>query len=495
MSMQLFQEEEVKQLVQNREQRNLMRKNFLGFKLLYQAHYLTLPPADFHPELSRLFQDEKEQFLSIIGFRGSAKSSDGSVALPLFMALQQPERYPFIIIVNETIPAVAESIANIRKELEQNTLLREDYGDMSQGVSKLREWTKTSLVLGNGVKILGLSRGQRIRGRRHRQHRPSVVIVDDPEEMVKVEKKEYRDKTEKWIRGEVIPAMEETGGRLIVLGNILHTDAIMARLKNDPIFTHREYALFNGPEKWENCTWKGKYPTQEALDKQKAKVRYTAWSREYCLKVVPPEGQIIKPEWIQYYDEVPGPVYETDPRTKQQVLVSNPILSAGVGNDLAISKKETADYTTFVPGVMATHENRARIFILPQIVNERLNFQETIARGRTLYNAIRTRYAAPMFFTEDVAYQRAAVEMLAAAGIPVQGIKVGTDKRTRLLMIAPFIENGTVLFPKKGAEELIGQLLGFGIEEHDDISDGLVNLVLGVNSVSGMQPLDVIALG
>lgn len=471
-----------------------MRKPFLGFGVLYLPHYLTLPPADFHPELLSLFESYAIKFLSVIGFRGSAKSSFGSLGLPLWMALEHPELYPYIIIVNETRDVVIENIANIRKELEQNELLLRDYGDMSEGVSKQNEWTKTSIVLHNGVKIAGLSRGQRIRGRRHRQNRPAVVIIDDPEEIKKVEKKEYRDATEKWLRGEVIPAIEETKARLIVLGNILHTDAIMARLKNDPIFEHRDYALFKGEEKWENCTWKGKYRSQEALDAQKKKVRYTAWMREYLLKVIPPEGQVIKDEWIQYYDEVPEPVYATDPKTKKKTLLDNPILSAGVGNDLAISKKETADFTTFVAAVMALLEKRAHIFILPHPINQRLNFQETISTAKSQYASISNRYAAPMFFVEDVAYQKVATEMMRAAGIPANPVKVGTDKRTRLLLVAPFVEDGTVKFPRTGCEDLIAQLTGFGIEEHDDLVDAFVHLVLGINNQSGMQPLDVIQI-
>lgn len=463
--------------------------------MIYLPHYLKLPPADFHPELLGLLQDYSEKFVSIIGFRGSAKSSYASLALPLWMALEQPELYPFPIVVNETIPAVTETIANIRKELEENQLLREDYGDMSEGISKQREWTKTGLLLKNGVRVLGISRGQRIRGRRHRQNRPSVVIIDDPEESEKVEKKEYRDKTERWLRGEVIPAIEETNARLIVLGNILHTDAIMARLKNDPIFTHRDYPLFTGDgEIWANCTWKGKYPTQEALDSQKRKVRNTAWMREYRLKVIPPEGQLIKEEWIQFYDEIPAPEYEINPKTREKKLIHNPILSSGVGNDLAISKKHTADFTTFVGGVMALKDKRAHIFVLPNPVNQRLNFQETISAGKRVYEQMKAAYSAPLFFTEDVAYQKAAIEMLGAAGVPVRGTKVGTDKRARLLLAAPFIENGTVLFPRKGAEDLIAQLTGFGIEDHDDLADAFVYLVLGVNSASGMRPLDVVRI-
>jgi hypothetical protein len=45
---------------------------------------------------------------------------------------------------------------------------------------------------------------------------------------------------------------------------------------------------------------------------------------------------------------------------------------------------------------------------------------------------------------------------------------------------ARYIKNGAVKFPRKGCEELINQLLGFGVEKHDDLVDALVWLILGV---------------
>ncbi len=448
-------------------------------------HYLTLTPADFHPEFLSLLEDHLIQFLSIIGFRGSGKSSFGSVALPLWLALEESERCPFIILIAETRDQAVENIANLRKELEENEMLRTDYGDMSEGVSKQKEWTKTGILLKNGVRIIGLGRGQRIRGRRHRQHRPAIVIIDDPEELEKVEKKEYRDKTERWLRGNVIPAIEESKARLIVLGNILHTDAIMARLKNDSLFEHRDYSIFKGEEKWENCTWKGKYPTQASLDLQKRKVRDTAWKREYCLKIVPPEGQEVKEEWLQYYDAIPQRTL--NPKTKAEI---NPIIKSGVGEDLAISKAQTADFTTMVGGVLAKLvvtegddvrlEGVPKLYILPNPVNARLSFHETHGEMKRQNSSIQQIYCTPFFFVEDVGYQRAAIEMAQSMGLVTVPRKVGTDKRARLRAAATFIQNGTVLFPKKGCEDLISQMLGFGIEDHDDLVDGLVHLILGM---------------
>ena len=481
-----------------------LRRTLTGFKLSTLPHYLTLQPADFHEEMDQLLDDATLRFLSIIGFRGCGKSSAGTVALPLKIALIQPEEFPFIVLIAETRDAVIELIANIRHELEENALIKNDFGDMSEGVSKQKEWTKTAIILKNGVKILGLSRGQRIRGRRHREHRPSIVIVDDPEEIQKVDKKEYRDKTEKWLRGEVIPAIEESKARLIVMGNILHTDAIMARLRNDSLFTHREYPLFKDgdPERAELATWRGKYPTQAAIELKKKEVRHTAWMREYRLKVVAPEGQEVKEEWIQYYDELPHTLDIKD-ALGRIVKSVNPIARAGYGVDLAISKAQTADYTSMVGGISAEGiqidgdnarlDGNPKIYILPNPINERLSMHETIQRLRTIYEAMRT-IALPTFHIEDVGYQRAAIEEAQRHGLPAVPVRVGNDKRSRLRAAAIFIQNGTVLFPRVGAEDLIAQLCGFGIEEHDDLVDAFVHLVMGIRA-GGMSLPEVIVLG
>jgi len=474
------------EIIETKEGRLAVAETLIGFCLIYLPHYLQLTPADFHQDLIGLLDHDLIQFLSVIGFRGSAKSTFASLALPLQRALHT--RNKFIIVFSDTTDQAKLNVANLRHELEDNELLKTDYGDMSEGVSKQREWTKSSLLLKNGVRLMGRSRGQRIRGLRHREQRPDLVIVDDPEELEKVQKKEYRDKTERWLRSELIPAIEESKARLIVVGNVLHNDALMARLKADNLFEHREYAIFKDGDGWEHCTWKGKYPTQAALDKQRGKVGITAWLREYCLKVVPPEGQEVKEEWLLYYDKLPE--IKRDPETK--LVIFNPFHRSGVGVDLAISKKQTADFTAMVAGVITVEEGTSKLYILPRPTNAHLSFYETIQTFKSMNAAVGT-YALPMFFIEAVAYQIAAVQEALRHGIPAQEMRVGTDKRARLRAAALFIQDGTVLFPRKGAEDLITQLTGFGIEEHDDLTDAFVLLVLGLRS-EGMTKPEVIEL-
>jgi predicted phage terminase large subunit-like protein len=54
------------------------------------------------------------------------------------------------------------------------------------------------------------------------------------------------------------------------------------------------------------------------------------------------------------------------------------------------------------------------------------------------------------------------------------------DNRSRFRVAARYIKNGTVKFPRQECEELINQLLVFGVEKHDDLVDALARLILGV---------------
>lgn len=87
---------------------------------------------------------------------------------------------------------------------------------------------------------------------------------------------------------------------------------------------------------------------------------------------------------------------------------------------------------------------------------------------------------ANIFVVEDVQYQKAAIQEMERAMLAVVPMKPTHDKRSRLMVVAPYIKNGTVLFPRVGCEQLLAQLFNFGVEGHDDLVDALVYLILGL---------------
>lgn len=456
-------------LVDSYEWRQQMAQTLGGFELVYLSHHMELEPATFHAELTGYLQEPTERFLSVEGFRGSAKTTKSTLSLVLWAALEHPDLYPFIIVGSDTQLQAKTLIANIKEELENNAMIRNDYGD--QTTDNENEWQKTDMTLKNGVRILARSRGQKVRGLKHRQHRIKLFIVDDPEDAEWARTKENRDKTERWLRQEVLPAIDERSGRCIVIGNLVHKDCLMARLENDPIFHSLRYALIDAHGR---CTWPAKYPTKESLDRQRALAGNIGWQREYLLRVVAEEGAEVLDEWIQYYTDQPDDFEIT-----------------GTGVDLAISKKETADSTAMVTGRLARNDDgNPRIYIQAYPVNDHLNFRETINAAKEIHFQYEGNV---LFFVEKVAYQAAAIEELEREMLAVQAVTPGTDKRARLRTIAPYIQNGTVQFAREGCEDLVLQLTGFGVEAHDDLVDAFVYVVRGLVE-SGMDRPEVITL-
>jgi predicted phage terminase large subunit-like protein len=150
-----------------------------------------------------------------------------------------------------------------------------------------------------------------------------------------------------------------------------------------------------------------------------------------------------------------------------------------IGVDLAISEKETADYTSMVSGRIIGEGSKTEIYILPNIINKKMTFPETIKTCKSLYMSFMGDSRNATFIIEDVAYQKALPQQLKTEGVlDVKSSRPMTDKRSRLALTTHLIQTGRILFPRHGAEELINQIVNFGVEKHDDLADAFSILIL-----------------
>src|ERR1700733_8357256 len=201
------------------ELRRAAAQTLKGFCATYLAHHFPQTPSDFFDEMSGALQDHETKRLEIIGFRGCAKSTMASLALVIWCALEHPDKYPFIIMLADTRGQASINAASVQHELRNNDLILRDYGHLKYKriddprpeptLESDEDWQTMNCVLDNGVRILSRSRGQKIRGLKHRQHRPSLVIADDVEDLDWVRTQENRDKSNRWFRGTVLGGVEE----------------------------------------------------------------------------------------------------------------------------------------------------------------------------------------------------------------------------------------------------------------------------------------------
>lgn len=450
--------------------REICRKSHFWFFHVYLSQYVKYPTADFQKEMIRITEDQMVRNNVIVAFRGSAKSTIMTLSYPIWAILGVQQK-KCVLILSQTQTQAKLHLTNIRRELEANEILGKDLGPFREETD---EWGSTSLVIPRyNARIIAASSEQSIRGIRHGAHRPDLIICDDVEDLTSVKTKEGRDKTFNWLMGDVIPCGDRDT-KVIVIGNLLHEDSTLMRFKraieeNEIDGLVRQFPLV---DETNNILWPGKFPTIVEVDQLKRTIgNERAWQREILLKIIADEDQIIKPEWIQYYDELPGKDGLEHRLT-------------GTGVDLAISKRDTADYTAMVTGKLYGYEDEFTVFIMPNPINAKMDFPETFEQAKSVASELYSE-----LYIEEVGYQASLVQELNNRGIQAEGVKtLGQDKRSRLNLTTHRIRNGQVLFPRNGAEDLIRQLVYFGVEKHDDLADAFAILLLKMMEHDGPQP-------
>ncbi|HMS23657.1 MAG TPA: hypothetical protein PKB09_02520 [Candidatus Saccharibacteria bacterium] len=451
----------------------LARESVYNFAHIYFPDYFEYQTAPFQQQMYAMLEDPSIRHLGIVSFRGSGKSSIVTTFFLMWAILGKQEK-KYALIASQTQVQARKHLANAKQEFDSNELLRNDFGPLKETSD---EWGSMSLVLPKyGARISAVSSEQSIRGTRHGSHRPDLVIADDVEDLQSVKTSEGREKTFDWYTSEILPVGDQST-KFVLIGNLLHTDSLMMRMKafserQPERFVFKEYPLINDAGV---CIWPGKYPTPEAVEREKKEApSERAYYREYLLKILPDNMQIVKPENITYYEAIPP-----------QLVGGSYRIAICV--DLAISKKTSADYTAIVVMEKHGYGKDAKIYVYPYPINKRNLYSETVKDIVSL----KSRHTSADIYIEDVGMQRAIIEMLSQENMRAEAIPLnGRDKEERLQVASFWILNGTVQFPQEGCKKLLQQVIGFGVER-DDLLDaltlGIIYMMEQKNNIPGFH--------
>jgi hypothetical protein len=141
----------------------------------------------------------------------------------------------------DTTAQAGINMAAVQHELRDNELIQRDYGHLKYRkiddprseltLESDEDWQKTNCVLDNGVRILARSRGQKVRGLKHRQHRPALVVADDVVDL-------------EWVRthmdslNDMTPSTASRGGSAVTS---LCRRSLSDTIGNMSVLAHRHY--------------------------------------------------------------------------------------------------------------------------------------------------------------------------------------------------------------------------------------------------------------
>jgi len=458
------------------------KKSPLHFASVYLDHYLSHKFPSFHFDLSKKLDDDEITRLLAIAFRESAKSVFAGLIYPLQCICYKKRN--FIIYASDSGSSASNQMAPLIHELQTNTKIKEDFGELflepetEFKISKKK--TIRDFVTANDIRVLGVGIGTKVRGERHLQYRPDLLICDDMESSDKMKSELGRKRAYDWLKTEALPAMNQDYGKAVVIGNMLHYDCLVARLEKEvkpdgiwdllkvPIRTNNHsnwpsrYVLTDSEAKEINS----KLPEEKrdlrviSIEKIKQDKGTLVYNQEYQLIPLKDEDSIIKRSWVRYYDQI-NPQF-----IKQMVIAIDP----------AVSEKQTADKTAITVWARNVENN----YYLLDFINERLSFDKQVRAIRNVYRSYQE--FNPVILLEDVAYQQALRQHLVRQhGLPVKPVKPKGDKRSRLMEVSVYFENGLV-FVKKNHDDVIAQLINFGFEKHDDLVDSTIYGIKGLST-------------
>lgn len=196
----------------------------------FLPHYFTLGPSLMHFWLVKaleLLEKRRGMKINVLGPRGGAKSTLATLAFVLRAALEKKE--PYIWIISDTRHQACAHLDNLRAELRENRLLAESYPAAANG-AKL---SGNSIAIPGGAAIQAFGTGQRIRGRRHRQQRPTLIVCDDLQNDGHIRSIDQREKSRDWFHGMLMKA-GTPATNVVNLATALHRDALAVQLGETP---------------------------------------------------------------------------------------------------------------------------------------------------------------------------------------------------------------------------------------------------------------------
>ncbi len=280
----------------------------LSHRFLFSHRHPNRTP-DFHGIIIDDWHGPEQVYLDMV-FRGGAKSTIAEEAIIVKTLFRE---FRNGIIVGENNDRACDRLHAIKIELENNERINRIFGSLVGPV-----WAVDEIITSTGVRLKALGRGQALRGIKHEDSRPDLLLGDDLEGRGDVATPDARKKVRDWFDLELLPAMEP-GFMARMLATPMHPEALPYHLITGldawPMHKFPVYTL--DPETGERvATWPDRFPLteQEAIhirhttgntkvqsvekleNRLVSRGQVSGWMSEYMCEAESPESKPFKAE-------------------------------------------------------------------------------------------------------------------------------------------------------------------------------------------------------
>lgn len=481
------------------------------FGRAYFPHYFSKPSPEFHRELDAIWQQGvlKGRYpltaadikmisrlpgtrRAVAAPRGHAKSTNLTFKGTMHSTLYGYKHYP--IIISDSSEQAEGFLDNIRVEFEENTAILEDFGVLAGSV-----WRSNVLLTKTNIKIEAIGSGKKIRGRKHRNWRPDLIILDDVENDENVRTPEQRKKLKDWFDKAVSKCGDDYTD-IIYIGTLLHYDSLLAKTLTNPAYRSIKYKAViqfsQADDLWQQ--WETIFTDLSNDDRESEALAFfqahktamlegtqVLWEEKlsyYDLMVmrvsegeasfnseeqnepINPDDCLFMEEWFDYYNEA-------------EVNFGDPAFDFFGFIDPSLGKTKRSDFSAIV--TLAKHKGSGYMYVVDADIERRHPdriIADVLAKERWLRASFGHGYRK--LGAETNQFQWFLKEELAKASakaglyLPIEEVQQTSDKVMRVQTLQPDVKNKYIKFNRRH-KRLLEQLTQFPMGAHDDGPDAL----------------------
>lgn len=492
-----------------------LRKGLAAFDLsyfgrAYLRHYFVRKSPKFHKELDGIWENGvlkgKDPMLeakrisrmdgtrqAVAAPRGHAKSTNFTFKDSLHAVLYAYKHY--ILILSDSSDQAEGFLEDIKTELEDNGDILMDFGSLKGE----KVWRTGVILTKTDVKVEAIGSGKKVRGRRHRNWRPDLIVLDDIENDENVNTPEQRKKLKNWFTKAVSKA-GDTYTDIMYIGTILHYDSLLSNVLKNPRYKVRKYRAVNSFavngklwEEWESIyinlfnenheeDARSFYETNEDAMLEGTDVLWEEKLSYYDLMVikvsegeasfnselqndpVDPDNATFNQEWFDYYEPE-----QFDFKTSEFIIIG--------ANDPSLGKNKKSDTSAIIS--LALSLKTGYMFVLEASIEKRkpdVIISDVFEMNRRFRRDYKKGFYK--FGVETVQFQYFFKEVMAALSaelgeyLPIEEMQTSVNKQLRIESLQPVVKNKYLKFCRDH-KTLLKQLEEYPMGKNDDGPDCL----------------------
>lgn len=478
------------------------------FGRAYLPHYFSKPSPPFHAELDAIWADGVLKGLNPMhnpkainthdgchsataAPRGHAKSTNLTFKDTLHAVVYEYKHYA--LLISDTYPQAAGFLEAIKDELEENSSIIEDFGKLAGEI-----WREDVIVTKTKIKLQAKGAGQKVRGLKHKNWRPDLIVLDDLENDENVRTPEQREKLKNWY----FKAVSKCGDGytdFVYIGTVLHYDSLLVKVMNTIGYTSVKYKAvlsFSASPLWDE--WE-RIITD--LDNKKRELVAKAYFKIHEHEMLA-GTEVLWEEKLSYYDLMFMRVSEgeasfnseeqNEPINPEDCLFNednfdyyNPHELNFADSDFemygfvdpSLGKSKKSDFSAII--TIAKAKSSGYMYVLDADVERRLPsviIEAVLSKAiwlKKTYNKKYTKFGCETnqfqyFLKTELAKEAARRKIY----LPIVEVQQTSDKTLRIQTLEPDVNNKYLKFSRQH-KRLLEQLKFFPMADHDDAPDAL----------------------